>query len=1413
MIYSDRVQKLVSAGFSLDEIRRSASDKYRKMLGAGFDQKEARTWLKDTYGLTAGTTIEDLDDAHYLSSLMFQDLSPKTETTSSVTGAISAGFQNSIVGLVSRGQAPNMTLSPDADLVSKTAYSLSQGLGDLPTLIAGGLFGGAAGAVAGPVGAGAGAGAGAGFVTEYMRSALVQSYASGKSTTPAEFTQQIVNNFLAGGKGAAIGAVAGGVGSAAPVALAGATLPIPKALEGVTKGAMSLGAEAAAIATTMGAVEGHLPKAEDFILAGAAMASFKGMNLYVGKYVDEFAKNGLTPKDVLQLSVIDPLVRERAASVNQRITETFDTKSYRGYPRLSEKDLLARTTDLPEKLTPEAIEAIRLKSPIEPAEYTNVWISENKRTATKQAKDALGESAPDARLLLDEVTVDKNQPLIRFKGQSDSTMVKAFREYLATDEGKAEMVARDPEAFTRNPDWFKQFETKLDERIVPTAKAMFNEPSAEFVSFLRNNVWQPEMANKLSGGSITVKNPAKIMWAGIRVTDMEGSRFMMFSSEPIKVSSKRPTGVAPYDTALSAVYDKVSIGDKSERSIGEVWNSLQSNLVDSLKSLDEYSETGKHSEGYVEARLAAGSSGQAMSMFDIGMLKYDPKGGTAGDLIVGKSLKEILKPVAELPGGTKEFSAYLAAKSVKELNERGAKVHLDPDHAAAILKGPNASVFEPVAKEIMGFYDGLLKYQKDGGILSQSAYDRIKRSNADGLPLEKMIEAFEPELKAEVDRTTMGAFASKLMAKSTDGKVIIDPIESLVKATFLTTRLVAQNKARAQVARDYGIPIKGGNVDSGSGQVVISYMNRGKVYRAAVRRDIAAATRELDASGIHMYNAAMRGVAKATGIFRVGTTFDPQFGIKNLLIDQLTAYIQRPEGSNYKPFISMAKGFSEIIKSKMGKVTSFDDWLVNGGGNVAITTMARDFNQEIMRELTKTPVRNVLRNPIKHYKELLYFVNPLSAVKGVYKGLEALAEYSDTATRVGSYMEAVKAGYSPKDAAFLSRDSTVDFARSGATIKSVNMIYAFMNAKFQGLSRMGETIARDPVRVASDVIKGVVIPSALLAMVQNDIIYNNQSPNSPLYDQARALQARPAWERAAFWTIPIPGVANVRVPKPREWAIAAASPIESYISSLYSEGKVDLLTQMHEDGLLGGMRDMVLPDITPTILSPVLEVRSNYSAFTGNNLIPTFMENEMPVTQYRPGTSITAQLISKSLFNIAPEYSQQQMGRFASPIGIDHLIRGWTGALGTNLVSMLDSAIEASGKYTGPVKPARTMAEMPFFKVFVAKYPGPGSNDIAAFNEESKILEQRYNSVMRLAKNGDHQSIAMADKLMNSGPMAELTGIHSAMGAMNKVINQIYVMNDDPESKRQQIETIYMQMEDLAKMGRVYIKDIEEANK
>ena len=81
-------------------------------------------------------------------------------------------------------------------------------------------------------------------------------------------------------------------------------------------------------------------------------------------------------------------------------------------------------------------------------------------------------------------------------------------------------------------------------------------------------------------------------------------------------------------------------------------------------------------------------------------------------------------------------------------------------------------------------------------------------------------------------------------------------------------------------------------------------------------------------------------------------------------------------------------------------------------------------------------------------------------------------------------------------------------------------------------------------------------------------------------------------------------------------------------------------------------------------------------------------------------------------------------------------------------------------------------------------------------------------------KEGTGVAAAMAEELMNSGPMGQFTGIRSSLNNMSKAVRMIQFNEDmDADEKRQLVDQIYSEMIDVAEQGLLVIDEVNKAYK
>jgi len=94
--------------------------------------------------------------------------------------------------------------------------------------------------------------------------------------------------------------------------------------------------------------------------------------------------------------------------------------------------------------------------------------------------------------------------------------------------------------------------------------------------------------------------------------------------------------------------------------------------------------------------------------------------------------------------------------------------------------------------------------------------------------------------------------------------------------------------------------------------------------------------------------------------------------------------------------------------------------------------------------------------------------------------VDEVAETIENASRFSVYMKALQSGATRTEAAYWARNATVDFARSGSMVKTINQFIPFLNARVQGADRFIKTVAKHPEKVMDQLFWTAAVPELYL---------------------------------------------------------------------------------------------------------------------------------------------------------------------------------------------------------------------------------------------------------------------------------------------------------------------------------------------
>jgi Large polyvalent protein associated domain 38 len=769
------------------------------------------------------------------------------------------------------------------------------------------------------------------------------------------------------------------------------------------------------------------------------------------------------------------------------------------------------------------------------------------------------------------------------------------------------------------------------------------------------------------------------------------------------------------------------------------------------------------------ARMMAGSTGIADRFSNYNTLDFGTRRPN------GEGLKPILDRIADLDG----FRAYIAAEHALELEAQGVRTGFDLDAARHVIANGAAEFAEP-AQALYAYSNRLAAYLRDSGVLSQAGYDEMTQKWLAYVPFQRVMEQ---TAGGDVRQRVSSSLQARQVIHGIEGsqRVVIDPIESIVRNTYLYTHMAERNvvgtklidllrpfdEAEVQAAQtaaarqglDAIAPLANAGQPPKPDEIRIFRDGRAETYR--VDPEIAVAMKGLDVPNMGILERMMRPFAQ---VLRAGAVLNPDFMLRHSIRDYLYATVTHPNG--FTPQM-MLKGFM----SEIGHDADYQDWLSSGGANVSMISLDRGYLQMTLDELTDTGLTqrawNVVADPSAAplTRAAAAAKLPVQAFRQfVMSPLQFGVNLVESATHLGTFIDAKKqmlaqmpagAELSKEqllEAGYLSRDVAVDAARMGSQVRVYNAIKAFANIALQDTDRVARAFLDRPMTTALKVAGAVVLPSVL--------VWNN-GKDDPRYEDA------PLWERDLFWVIPtdrwVPATqqetigqpqylvrsvdgqlginrgATWRIPKPWGMGLIFGSGTERILDG-FTKRDPGFARDFGKS-----MGEVAVPIGFPDAMVPIVEQIANRSLFSNRTLVPSEMESNLPEYQYTPYTTETAKALG-AMFGAFPGISSLKTNdgplggtarALSSPMLLENYLRGWTGNLGLYALQVADLGLRKTGALPDPVEPAATLADIPVVKAFAVRYPGTGAESIQQFEDAYDANKTAFDTWRRMASEGN----------------------------------------------------------------------------
>ena len=214
------------------------------------------------------------------------------------------------------------------------------------------------------------------------------------------------------------------------------------------------------------------------------------------------------------------------------------------------------------------------------------------------------------------------------------------------------------------------------------------------------------------------------------------------------------------------------------------------------------------------------------------------------------------------------------------------------------------------------------------------------------------------------------------------------------------------------------------------------------------------------------------------------------------------------------------------------------------------------------------------------------------------------------------------------------------------------------------------------------------------------------------------------------------------------------------------------------------VNDVFGVDYLPQAIKPIEEVKVNHNRFTGRKVVPEYLKRLEPREQWQPWTPEILKEIGDT-FNV-------------SPLILQHLIRGYSAALGMFVVDSADVLLRLIKDY--PDKPAMTLDD---YGIGMVKRSSPARTTkyVNEFYDLSQEIEKTVRTYRHYLKMDDPEA---ARKYMekNKGKMDGYRAVTRAKKALTKLNKRMrLIQNDktmDSKMKREKMDELTIKRNKLA---------------
>jgi hypothetical protein len=704
------------------------------------------------------------------------------------------------------------------------------------------------------------------------------------------------------------------------------------------------------------------------------------------------------------------------------------------------------------------------------------------------------------------------------------------------------------------------------------------------------------------------------------------------------------------------------------------------------------------------------------------------------------------------------FTVYQAGKRAKQVgweklwvgNPAKAKAEYDAVMAQLKSNPQMRDAFEAASVEYKKFNDGLIDFVVQTGAMTKDQADKLK--SIDYVPYYRVnkgsgdVELFtDKEVPIRIGNIKDEPQLQQLVGDNTQ---ILPLSVSSVQNAFMLIDMGLRNqrvKDTSFLLHKIGFAKTLAKGEGPANRDTVRFKVKGESYYAIIDTDLYGIPADLIVKGMEGIKTSLPMAVKMMGvpadILRKFVTRNPAYAIRQAIRDPLTAWMTT--GTDGVPIFNSFKQLSSMVAGR----------------------------SETERKLMETGAisSNVFTGGPEDFKR---FLRDISAGKSGWEKLmakaDAFAMQGDAATRAVVYEDSIAKGLSEQQALLRTLES-MNFGRRGLspTMYYLNTLIPFFNAQVQGLDVLYRAFTNkmpysEQLKIREKLIaRGLLMGAATLAyaaMMQDDEAYKRAKPE----------------ERLANWFVYIPGMDQpLKVPIPFELGYL----FKSLPEAVFNMGAADEKSQDITKGM-GKLMMLSNPFALPQAVKPVTELYLGKSFFGGDIESQREITNMLPTERFRSTTTELSKVLGGATGDAG-----------ITPIGWDHLIRGYTGGLGIALISLANPILNTEA--SAVEQPSKKLHQQPFIGGLFQPVEGRGTLDAAY--ERMLEIQQAKGTFNRLVEEGrKKEALEFLDTYRNKLIASSLSGaVQQKLGELATVRRRVIGLpNLSQEQKDKILERI-----------------------